>query len=308
MPTAEAQTRTQDAADRWSFALSGGRRLGLDPRPGRALVMGIVNVTPDSFSDGGLYADPRRAVEHALALAEAGADLLDLGAESTRPAGETYGKGAAAVDADEEWRRLEPVLVALREATPLPLSVDTRKGEVAQRALAAGADLVNDVTALSDPALAEAVAAAGCPVVLMHSRGDTATMKDRAVYRDVAAEVRDELAAALAGAEAAGIDRDRTILDPGLGFAKTAEQSLELLARLDLLAGLGRPLLVGASRKSFLGTASGVEAPAERVAGSLAAAVWAAERGAAMLRVHDVAETVQALAVLRALAAAEETA
>jgi len=259
-------------------------------------VLGIVNVTPDSFSDGGLWLDPERAVGHALALAGEGADLLDLGAESTRPAGAAYGAGAEPVSADEEWRRLGPVLDRLRPATRLPISVDTRTGEVARRALAAGADLVNDVSALADPALAEAVAEAGCPVVLMHSRGTTATMREHARYGDVAAEVRAELAAALARAEAAGIDRQQTVLDPGIGFAKVGRQNLELLARLPELAELGRPLLVGASRKSFLGELTG-RPPAERLAGSLAAALYAAARGAAILRVHDVADTVGALAV-----------
>ena len=298
-----------DTAPRsWTLPLPGGRELALDARPGRALVAGIVNVTPDSFSDGGLFLDPGRAVDHALALEAAGAHLLDLGAESTRPAGRAYGAGAAAVPAEEEWRRLEPVLRRLRDATRLPLSVDTRKGEVARRALDAGADLVNDVGALTDPGLADAVAAAGCPVVLMHSRGDTATMPHEAVYADVAAEVRDELAAALARAEAAGIDRERTLVDPGLGFAKTAAHNFALLARLPVLAELGRPILVGASRKSFLGGAAlGLAAPREeppagRLAASLAAAAWASQRGAAVLRVHDVAETVAALAVWRRLA------
>jgi len=275
--------------------------------------MGIVNVTPDSFSDGGRFLDPGRAVDHALALEAEGADLLDLGAESTRPAGTTYGAGAEAVPADEEWRRLEPVLTALRAATRLPISVDTRKGEVARRALAAGADLINDVTALTDPALADAVAEAGCPVVLMHSRGDTADMQSRAVYDDVAGEVTSELADALARADAAGIERSRTVLDPGLGFAKTAAQNVELLARLDALRELGRPLLVGASRKSFLSRAhlglapevgwagARAEAPAERLAASLAAALWSP---CAIVRVHDVAATVSALALWRQLAAA----
>jgi dihydropteroate synthase len=303
-------TAAETAARSWTLPLPGGRELVLDSRPGRARVAGIVNVTPDSFSDGGRYLDPGRAADHALALAAAGADLLDLGAESTRPAGRAYGGGAAAVPAEEEWRRLEPVLRRLRAETELPLSVDTRKGAVARRALDAGADLVNDVGALTDPELADAVAAAGCPVVLMHSRGDTATMQRWAVYADVAAEVRDELAAALARAEAAGIDRALTVVDPGLGFAKTAEHNYELLARLPVLAELGRPILVGASRKSFLGRAglglappdAAPDAPAGRLAASLAAAAWASQRGAAVVRVHDVAETVAALAAWRRLA------
>ena len=296
-PTLEDTVRRESPRRRtpplWTLRLPGGRELALGGWP---RVMGIVNVTPDSFSDGGLWLDPGRAVEHALALAGEGADLLDLGAESTRPAGAAYGAGAEPVSAEEEWRRLAPVLDRLRPATRLPISVDTKKGAVARRALAAGADLVNDVSALADPALAAAVAEAGCPVVLMHSRGETATMREHARYDDVAGEVRAELAAALARAEAAGIDRGQTVLDPGIGFAKAGRQNLELLARLPELAALGRPLLVGASRKSFLGELTG-RPPAERLAGSLAAALYAAARGAAILRVHDVADTVGALAV-----------
>jgi dihydropteroate synthase len=182
--------------------------------------------------------------------------------------------------------------------------VDTRKGEVARRALDAGADLVNDVTALADPEMGAAVAAAGCPVVLMHSRGDTADMQRLADYGDVVAEVRDELAAALRRATAAGVDAARVILDPGLGFAKVGEQNLRLLGRLGALAELGRPLLVGASRKSFLGQAAQVADPSRRGAASVAAALWASRSGAAVVRVHDVAQTVQALAVWRRLAEA----
>lgn len=288
----------------WSLRLPGRRELALGGRP---RVMGILNLTPDSFSDGGLWLDPERAVDHALAMAEAGADLLDLGAESTRPGGGVYGAGAAAVDAAEEWRRLAPVLAALRRRLDLPLSVDTRKGEVARRALAEGADLINDVSALADPATAEAVAAAGCPVVLMHSRGETGTMQRHAVYGDVVAEVRDELAAALERARARGIDPEQTVLDPGIGFAKDGGHNLALLARLDELAELGRPLLVGASRKAFLGRiggGAGTAEPARRAPGSVAAALWSAARGAAIVRVHDVADTRQALAVWAALAEA----
>lgn len=276
----------------WTLRLPGGRVLELGGRP---RVMGILNLTPDSFSDGGLWSDPGRAVEHALAMAAEGADLLDLGAESTRPGGGAYGGGAAPVDAEEEWRRLAPVLAALRPRLDLPLSVDTRKGEVARRALAEGADLVNDVTALADPAAARAVAAADCPVVLMHSRGDTATMQRHATYGDVVAEVREELAAALERARAHGVDVEQTVLDPGIGFAKDGDHNLALLARLDELAALGRPLLVGASRKAFLGRLAGGAPPAERLGGSVAAALWSAARGAAIVRVHDVAATRQAL-------------
>lgn len=272
--------------------------------------MGILNLTPDSFSDGGLWNDPPRAVEHALRLLDEGADLLDLGAESTRPGGGIYGAGAATVSPEEESARLLPVLAAVRRATGAPLSVDTRKGEVARRALDAGADLINDVSALADPELGRAVAEAGCPLVLMHSRGDLATMQREIRFTDLLGEVRGELAAAVERAVALGIPAEQLVLDPGLGFGKTAEQNLALLARLDELSGLGRPLLVGASRKSFLGRAMEVAGrpgtagagPRERLPGSLAALAWAAARSAAIVRVHDVAETVQFLAVWRAIA------
>jgi dihydropteroate synthase len=278
--------------------------------------MGILNLTPDSFSDGGLWNDPPRAVGHALRLLDEGADLLDLGAESTRPGGGVYGAGAAPVPPEEENARLLPVLAAVRRATDAPLSVDTRKGEVARRALAAGADLINDVSALGDPELGRAVAEAGCPLVLMHSRGDLASMQREIRFTDLLGEVRSELAAAVERAAALGIPADQLVLDPGLGFGKTAEQNLALLARLDELSGLGRPLLVGASRKSFLGraletsgrpgaagaTGTGGAGPRERLPGSLAALAWAAARSAAVVRVHDVAETVQFLAVWQAIA------
>jgi dihydropteroate synthase len=271
------------------------------------LVMGILNLTPDSFSDGGLWSDPQRAVDAGLRMLAEGADLLDLGAESTRPGGGVYGEGAVSLSPEEETERLLPVLTALRQATDAPLSVDTRKGAVARRALAAGADLINDVSALADPDLGRAVAAAGCPLVLMHSRGELATMQRGIRFDNLLDEVRTELATAVERAAALGIDEGRIILDPGIGFGKTAEQNLALIGRLDELAGLGRPLLVGASRKSFL--AKTIEKsggppppPAGRLAGSLAAAAWAAGRGAALLRVHDVAETVQFLAVWRGIA------
>jgi dihydropteroate synthase len=273
--------------------------------------MGVLNLTPDSFSDGGLWTDPEAAVDHALALLAEGADLLDLGAESTRPGGGVYGGGASTVPPEEEAKRLLPVLAAVRRATEAPLSVDTRKGEVARRALDAGADLINDVSALGDsrePGLGRAVAAAGCPLVLMHSRGDLSTMQKDIRFADLLAEVRSELAQAVARATACGIDEEQLVLDPGIGFGKTAEQNLALLGRLHELAPLGRPLLVGASRKSFLGraveqTGRPAPAPGERLAGSLAAVAWAAARSAALVRVHDVAATVQFLAVWRAIEA-----
>ncbi|HVS02599.1 MAG TPA: dihydropteroate synthase [Thermoanaerobaculia bacterium] len=268
--------------------------------------MGVLNLTPDSFSDGGAWLEPEAAVRHGLAMLADGAELLDLGAESTRPAGRVYGAGAAQVPLEEELRRLLPVLTGLRERTTAPLSVDTRKAAVARRALAAGADLINDVSALRDPELAAVVAEAGCPVVLMHSRGEISDMHAHARYDDLLAEVGGELGAALERAVAAGIDREQVVLDPGLGFAKTAGHNLQLLRRLDLLQGLGRPLLVGASRKSFIGALTGAP-PSQRTAGSLAAVAWAASHRAAMVRVHDVAESVQFLTVWQAVASAAET-
>ncbi|MFY9823232.1 MAG: dihydropteroate synthase, partial [Thermoanaerobaculia bacterium] len=247
-----------DTARTWTLRLPRGRSLPLESGA-RPRVQGILNLTPDSFSDGGLWSDgndPARAVDRGLALLAEGADLLDLGAESTRPGGGVYGEGARTVQADEEIARLLPVLVGLRRATDAPLSVDTRKGEVARRALDAGADLINDVSALADPFLGQAVAAAGCPLILMHSRGDLATMQRGIRFADLLGEVRQELAAAMARAEAAGIDESQLVLDPGIGFGKTWEQNLALIRRLPELAGLGRPLLVGASRKSFLARAA----------------------------------------------------
>jgi len=271
--------------------MSIGARLFEGPGP---FLMGIVNATPDSFSDGGRYLEPGAAVDRALRLAEEGADLVDVGGESTRP-------GAPPVPAAEEIARVVPVVERLRaRGFPLPISVDTVKGAVARAALLAGADLVNDVSALGDPDLARACAEAGVPVVLMHMRGTPADMQSRAVYRDVVAEVARELEAALAWAEAAGIPRERTILDPGIGFAKTAEQSLELLARAGELRALGRPLLVGPSRKSFIGKVTGAEV-GERLPGTLAAVTACVLAGVELLRVHDVAAVRQAARVAAAL-------
>ncbi len=263
-----------------------GARLFDGPGP---FVMGIVNATPDSFSDGGRFLDPSAAIAHALRLAEEGADLVDLGGESTRP-------GAPRVADDEEIRRVVPVIEGLRaRGFVLPISIDTTKAAVAHAALAAGADLVNDIAGLADPALARVVARAGVPVVLMHMRGTPEDMQSLATYRDVAAEVRAELAEALLRAEAAGIPAERTILDPGIGFAKTAEQNIELLARLGELR-LGRPLLVGPSRKSFIGKVAGAPV-ADRLPGTLAAVTAAVLAGAEIVRVHDVAAARQAALV-----------
>jgi dihydropteroate synthase len=268
-----------------------GARLFEGPGP---FVMGVVNATPDSFSDGGRFLSLDAAVAQALRCAEEGADLVDLGGESTRP-------GAPPVPAEEEIRRVVPVIERLRaRGFLLPISVDTSKGAVARAALAAGADLVNDVTGLSDPALAEAVAEAGAPVVLMHMRGTPADMQSRAVYRDVVREVAAELEDALSRAGAAGIPRERTVLDPGVGFAKTAEQSVELLARVGELRSLGRPLLVGPSRKSFIGRITGA-AVGDRLPGTLAAVTACVLAGVELVRVHDVAPAVQAARVAAAL-------
>lgn len=286
---------------RWTLPLAGERRLELVA--GRPRVMGVLNLTPDSFSDGGRWyreTDPGPAVERGLAMLAEGADLLDLGAESTRPGGGVYGAGAREVPADEELARLLPVLERLRTATGAPISVDTRKAAVARRALAAGADLVNDVSALGGPGMADAVAAAGCSVILMHSRGEIASMQKGIHFEDVVAEVSAELAAVVERAVAAGVARDRIVVDPGIGFGKTAEQNLALLGSLPTLARLGLPVLVGASRKSFLGAVTGAP-PDGRLAGSLAAAACAAAGGAAILRVHDVAETAGFLAVREAI-------
>ena len=291
----------ETATHTWTLRLPRERSLGLGGRP---RIMGILNLTPDSFSDGGLWLDPPRAVERGLRMLAEGAEILDLGAESTRPGGGVYGEGARTVPPGEEAGRLLPVLEALRAATDAPISVDTRKGEVGARALAAGADLINDVTALSDPRLGEVVAAAGCPLVLMHSRGDLATMQRGIRFHDLLDEVCDELADAVLRAVGFGIAKEQLVLDPGIGFGKTWEQNLALIRHLDELRPLGRPLLLGASRKSFIAKASArPDAPPEsRLGGSLAAVAWAASQGAAIVRVHDVAETAQLLDVWYAIA------
>jgi dihydropteroate synthase len=284
-----------------ALVLPRGCTIGLGaPGEMRPLLVGVVNVTPDSFSDGGTYFEPERAVAHAIELAAEGADILDLGAESTRPGGGVYGDGARNVPEEEEIARILPVLESLRPRTDLPISVDTRKAGVARAALAAGADLVNDVSGLGDPAMAAVVAAAGCPVILMHSRGELATMQRGIRFADVVTEVRDELTALARKAEHAGIARDRIVIDPGLGFGKRGAQNRELLRRLPEIVALGYPVLVGASRKSFLGEISGAP-PADRLPESLAAAAVAARGGAALLRVHDVLPTRRFLDGLRAL-------
>jgi dihydropteroate synthase len=260
------------------------------PRP---TVMGVLNVTPDSFSDGGRFVDPGDAIAHGRRLTEEGAALVDVGGESTRP-------GAAQVSAEEELARIQPVLEGLRG---LPVSIDTSKAEVARRALELGAELVNDVTALrADPDLAEVVADGDAFVCLMHMQGDPRTMQVAPRYDDVVSDVLAFLEERVAFAVSRGIAEKRICVDPGIGFGKTPDQNLELLRRLDVLAALGRPVLVGVSRKSTLGKILGDSgATTGSLAASIGAAVTAYERGASMIRAHDVRETVEALEVAAAV-------
>ena len=265
----------------------------------RARIMGIVNVTPDSFSDGGRFPDAAAACRHAEALVREGADLLDVGGESTRP-------GADPVPEGEELRRVAPVV---REAARLgvPVSVDTSKPGVARAALEAGAAVVNDITALGDPAMGPLVAETGAGVVLMHMRGTPRTMQDDPRYPDLMVEIIRFLGDRRDRAEAAGVGRSAIVLDPGIGFGKRAEHNLEILRRLTEVAALGSPVLVGASRKRFIGILTGVEDPAERRDGSVAAAVAARLAGASILRVHDVGATRRALRVADAVLGLERT-
>ncbi len=268
-----------------------GRRLILGPT---TRLMGIVNVTPDSFSDGGVFFDPERAVEHALALACEGADILDVGGESTRP-------GSLPVPADEELARVLPVIRKLRPRTGVLISVDTTKSAVARAALDAGADIVNDTSALrDDPEMAAVVARSGAAVVLMHMKGTPRTMQEAPHYDDLVGEIRSFLAARCRAAEAAGIAAERIIVDPGIGFGKTAEHNLALIERLDAFRDLGRPLCVGFSRKAFIGRVLGLP-PGERLEGTIAAAVLSVSRGAEILRVHDVGPVARAVRMAEAI-------
>jgi dihydropteroate synthase len=280
------------------------------PVPGRSLVFGVLNVTPDSFSDGGEFADEHRAVTHGVELAAEGADVVDVGGESTRP-------GAERIPVAEELRRVIPVIGQLVERG-ITVSIDTTRGEVARAALAEGARIVNDVSGGSDPALLEAVAAAGVPYICMHTRGTSAEMNSLAVYGDVVAEVRDELAARIATAVAAGVDERHIVIDPGIGFAKTAAHNWTLLARLDELAALGRPMLVGTSRKSFLGRLLATPDPAapvgsggtsprpvdDRDDATQATTAVLALQGVWAVRVHAVRPAADAVRVAAALRAA----
>jgi dihydropteroate synthase len=274
-----------------------GRRFLLGPR---TWLMGVINVTPDSFSDGGRYFEAERAIERGLELAAQGADIIDIGGESTRP-------GSLPVPEDEEMRRVVPVIEALKRRTEALLSVDTTKASVARAALDAGADIVNDTSALrADADMAGVVARTGAGLVLMHMKGTPLTMQQDPRYDDVLAEIRDFLAERIQAAGAAGIARERIVVDPGIGFGKTYEDNLLLLRRQELFGELERPLLLGFSRKAFLGRILHLP-PGERLEGTIAAAVVSVARGAHILRVHDVAEVARAVRTAEAILGAAGT-
>ena len=269
-----------------------GRILRLD----RPQVMGIVNVTPDSFSDGGAHDTTDAAVAHALRLVEEGADVLDIGGESTRP-------GAAEVEVEEELRRVVPVIERLAAQVAVPISIDTSKPEVMRAAVEAGAGMINDVYGLRREGALDAAAALGVPVVLMHMQGEPRSMQAAPQYDDVVGEVHRFLAERIFAAEMAGIPKQRIVVDPGFGFGKDTAHNLQLLAQFERFVELGVPVLAGLSRKRSIGELTGRDVPADRVAGSVAAHLIAAQRGAAIVRVHDVAATVDALKVWNAVAA-----
>ena len=269
-----------------------GRILRLD----RPQVMGIVNVTPDSFSDGGAHDTADAAVAHALRLVEEGADVLDIGGESTRP-------GAAEVEVEEELRRVVPVIERLAAQVAVPISIDTSKPEVMRAAVQAGAGMINDVYGLRREGALDAAAALGVPVVLMHMQGEPRSMQAAPQYDDVVGEVHRFLAERIFAAEMAGIPKQRIVVDPGFGFGKDTAHNLQLLAQFERFVELGVPVLAGLSRKRSIGELTGRDVPADRVAGSVAAHLIAAQRGAAIVRVHDVAATVDALKVWNAVAA-----
>ncbi len=282
--------RTANAADMFENIMRPRARLAglsLD----RPRIMGIVNVTPDSFSDGGELGSTRAAIEHALQLVAEGADIVDIGGESTRP-------GSLPVPIAEEIARVIPVIEGMRAKTDARISVDTRNAEVMKRAVQAGADIVNDVSALMhDPRALEIVADSGLPVILMHAQGDPRTMQDAPRYNHVLLDVFDFLEDRVEACRRAGIAPGRLVIDPGIGFGKTIDHNLDLMAGLSLFHGLGVPVLLGASRKRFIGTLTGVEAAAKRVNGSVGAALAAVGQGAQIIRVHDVKATREALAV-----------
>ena len=256
-------------------------------------VMGVVNVTPDSFSDGGRFSDTAGAVAHALRLMDEGAAIVDIGGESTRP-------GAPEVSIDEELRRVIPVIEQLRARVAAPISIDSRHAQVMRAALAAGADMVNDVQALQGPEALQVVADSDAGICLMHMQGDPRSMQQAPHYNDVVTEVRDFLAARVAACRAAGIDAARIAIDPGIGFGKTRAHNLEILSKLQAFTALGRPIVIGVSRKATIGALTG-RPVAERLAGSIALATLAAARGAAIIRAHDVAATVDAMKIVSAM-------
>lgn len=269
----------------------GSRSIPFSPNP---LVMGVLNVTPDSFSDGGMHFDRARAVESALQMAADGADLIDVGGESTRP-------GAEPVSAEEEMARVVPVIEEIRTRSSIPISIDTMKARVASAALNAGADIINDVTALRfDPDMRPLAAERNVPVILMHMRGEPRSMQKTIHYDDLMKEISAELTAWRDQALAAGIGADRIFVDPGIGFGKTFEHNLEILGRCSELRSLA-PVVIGASRKAFIGHLTGRASGSPRLSGSLAAVAAAARGGAAIVRVHDVRETVDFLKVWRAI-------
>jgi dihydropteroate synthase len=258
-------------------------------------LMGILNVTPDSFSDGGKFADLDVAVDHAMSMVAAGADILDIGGESTRP-------GADYVEVEQEIARTAPVIAAIRARSTVPISIDTRKAAVADAAIIAGANIVNDVSAFTyDPALARVVAKARVPVCLMHAQGDPKTMQADPIYSNVVLDVFDFLRERIEFATAAGIDPSQMITDPGIGFGKTQEHNLALLRRLSVFHALRCPVLLGASRKRFIGTIGQVPDAADRAAGSIAVALGGAAQGVQITRVHDIAETKQAIRLQQAI-------
>ena len=265
----------------------------------RTLIMGILNVTPDSFSDGGDFYDPSAAVDRALEMVAQGADIIDIGGESTRP-------GAEPVTGPDEIKRTIPIIEKIREQSDVFLSIDTMKAEVALQAMGAGADIINDVSALeADPKMIEVAAECRAGVVLMHMKGSPKTMQIDPAYGNVVDEVRDYLQARLKFAEEHGVARERLVMDPGIGFGKTTEHNLELLRNLPELPAMGIPLLVGASRKRFIGELTGRTEPMERRAGSLGVALWAVMRGAHLLRVHDVIDTCDACKLVDTLLSGE---
>ena len=255
--------------------------------------MGVLNVTPDSFSDGGRFFDPETAVAHGVGMAADGADLIDVGGESTRP-------GADPVDAAEEAERVVPVIKGLVAEVDVPISIDTRKPDVAAAALDAGATIVNDISGARDPRVFDVARDANAGLVLMHMRGEPATMQDFTDYVDVVAEVKDQLAARVDAAVSAGIDRDRVVIDPGIGFAKTPDQNLELLRDAAAFFDLARPVLVGPSRKSFIGKVLDLDVD-RRLEGTAAAVAWLAAVGVHIVRVHDVKEMVRVVRLVDAI-------